>query len=188
MAHVRAGENMQAWGGRLGRITMAAVALIAGLGTGAYAAPAAARTAVSTARSACSLLTHAQVAAIIDASRFNETISTPDHCSWDTPGPEITSNGVQLETQKVTPTNTLADGPDSGVRSGCGSNRIKHFEEQGVIGYYCVYALAISGAQMFAQEGQVQIWIPVNYGLPADTVKAPALVADAVQAVKELNA
>jgi hypothetical protein len=168
---------------------LGSVVLVAGSAAGPYAAAAAAASpVVPVAKPACSLLTHAQVVTLIDASRFNETIHTADHCSWDTPGPEITANGVQLETEKVTLADTLANGPSSAVRGGCGHYLIKHFVQRGVTGYYCIYAQAISGGQMFAQEGEVQIWIPINYGLPGDTVKVPAFISDAVGVVKELNA
>ena len=161
MAHARTGGKVQTWGGHLGRLTMATVALAAVLATGANATFAPAGAAVTTARDACSLLTHSQVAAILDASHFNETISTPQHCSWDTPGPEITSNGAQLAVQPVSVTNTLASGPNSEVRNGCGHYVIKHFAEPGITGYYCIFPEAIPGAQLFAQEGKIRIWIPI---------------------------
>jgi hypothetical protein len=134
-------------------------------------------------------LTHSQVAAIIDASRFNETISTPDQCEWTIPSPqEITSNEYTLEPGKVTPANTLVGGPPPSVKRVFRACSIKHFEEQGVIGYHCVYPGSISGAGMFAQEGKVQIFMNIVYGLSGYTVKVPAFIANAVHVVKELNA
>ncbi|HXW81123.1 MAG TPA: hypothetical protein VEJ84_16600 [Acidimicrobiales bacterium] len=188
MAAVGAAHGTQGWGGRLGRTTAATATVLASLSAGFTTTSAAGTAVASTARSACSLLTHSQVVVLIDASRFSETISTPDHCSWDVAGAAATSNGIQLEIQRVTPANTLVAGPGFEVKSGCSGYRIKHFAESGVIGYYCVYPGPISGAQMFAQEGKVQIWIPINYGLPGDTVKVGALVADAVHVVKEVDA
>ena len=142
MAHVRHRAPLGASGWTpwaLGRTSVMAAALVTGLVNVVCAAPPAAGAAVPSAQSACTLLTHSQVALIIDGTRFNETISTPDHCSWDTP-PEITSNGAQLEIQKVTPTNTLVARPSSEVRSGCGNYVIKHLEEPGITGYYCIYS------------------------------------------------
>ncbi|HTW10373.1 MAG TPA: hypothetical protein VME46_22910 [Acidimicrobiales bacterium] len=188
MANVGTADKLQGWGGRLGRIAMVTAAIFAGLSGGASTTSVAAVPATSATRSACSLLTHAQVVVLIDATHFSETISAPAHCSWDVAGAAATSNGVQLEIQKVTSANTLVRGPSPEVKDGCAGYVTKHFVESGVIGYYCIYAMAISGGQMFAQENKVQIWIPINYGLPGDTVKVGALIADAVHVIKEIDA
>jgi len=191
MTDVGAGQKRRTWRGHLGRITLTAAALVAGWSI-PYAAPAAAAPAVYAAQTACSLLTHSQVSALMDASRWNVTLSKPTHCSWDTPSPqEATSTQIQLTIKNVSPGNTLVGKPESALVTfplGCNGLVIERFGTTGEIGYYCVGRPPFSGANMTAQEGGVQISMSIVYGVAGARLDASALVADANAVLKELHA
>lgn len=141
-------------------------------------------------KTACSLLTRSQVTALIDAAHFSVTISGPDHCSWDVAGNSPTSNGAQIIVGTVNASNTLIgqSGAALAQRLGCTGYTVKKIPAVGELGYYCVFPLAISGADLYIQKGSTRVGISIDYGLPGDKVKVADLVSDAKLLIKEVTA
>jgi hypothetical protein len=178
-------DTREKLGSGLPRLTVMAAALVACWSVVIGAAPAGAA-----AQTTCSLWTHAQISALIDATKYNTTTSTTDHCAWQTPGEEVTANELQLQDGPVTASNTLVgkSGPALANSLGCTGSVVKPISGSGVLGYSCISALAISGAEMTVQKGNVQIAVSIVYGLPKFKVKSSALVADARTVLAELHA
>ncbi len=170
---------------------MSAGALLASCSAAACLLAASATAAPSAAKSACTLLTHAQISTLIVASHYTVVMSSSDHCAWSTPGPEITANELQLTTKPVNASDTLVGQSASTYASkgDCGSGTIKHFETAGVIGDYCIATPnPFSSALISMQEGGLQASISIVYGATGARVNASALVADGKEVLKEIHA
>jgi hypothetical protein len=175
---------------RLGRIAISAAAVAAAFSNVATASASPSQAVPALAKTACSLLTRSQVAALIDASHFSVTISAPDHCSWDVAGNTPTSNGVQIIIGTVNASNTLIGRSGAGLAEaiGCTGYTVKKIPAVGELGYYCVIPLAISGALLDIQKGSTRVGMFIGYGVPGDKVNVPDLVSDAKLLIKEATA